>query len=135
MHWIKNNATERWNKRHNETVAPSDELLVLKSSYNTGWNYLNTKELTETILGFWTEWITRAKASNYSKEASFVMYSRQLYRLVDCHGDFLSSLRQPSMSTLMPDITKIGFHNHQMIVSKQCTANLFNLACTWKHIV
>lgn len=55
--WLEENIQVHWEKRLfvadiNQSAGDS-EVLVLKSVYNTAWNYFSAKELGDTILGTW----------------------------------------------------------------------------------
>src|ERR1700712_4434802 len=58
--WFKSNFTERWNKRLNVHERTPAEVLVLKTEYNTAWNYFNATEFGNTIFGYWRTWLDRA---------------------------------------------------------------------------
>ena len=43
--WLRQNVRERWDKRLAETPrAAASDVLVLKSEYNTAWNFFSAKE-------------------------------------------------------------------------------------------
>ena len=44
FHWLKDNITEQWTKRLNSAQVDKPEVLVLKSKFNTAWNYFNATE-------------------------------------------------------------------------------------------
>jgi hypothetical protein len=55
--WLKNNIEEQWNKCLQDNKGQCGQVLVLKSEFNTTWNYFNASELGKTILDFWCDWI------------------------------------------------------------------------------
>jgi hypothetical protein len=64
--WLKNNIQERWEKRLNDTRPHDNGVLILKSEFNTAWNYFSAIELGSTILGFWRDWLQHAEESAYN---------------------------------------------------------------------
>ena len=61
--WLKNNISKRWDSRFQTRNPESQpEVLVLKSEFNLAWNYFNAKELSNTIFGYWREWLMRAES-------------------------------------------------------------------------
>jgi hypothetical protein len=44
---------EQWNKRLNDNKGQRDQVLILKSEFNTAWDYFNASELGKTIIEFW----------------------------------------------------------------------------------
>jgi len=64
--WTKNNIQERWNKRLNNNKGQCNQVLVLKSEFNTAWDYFNASELGKTILDFWHDWLQHAEESSYN---------------------------------------------------------------------
>src|ERR1700724_329782 len=60
--WLRKYSAERWNKRLNEEKDSSrNEVLVLKSEFNTSWNYFSASQLGDTIIRFWRESLLRAE--------------------------------------------------------------------------
>ena len=129
--WLKDNITERWNKRLYVRPQNNTEVLVLKTEFNTAWNYFNATKLGDTILGFWRDWIVHAEEGRFS--VFFPQYS----------DDTGSVLARPELTTLVganapfviPDIRKINILNRRMIVSRKRTRNLFDLTTLWKNTV
>ena len=66
LYWTKNNIREKWEKHLNETPQQHDAVLVLKSKFNTMWNYFSASELGSTVLAFWHDWMQHAEASKYT---------------------------------------------------------------------
>ncbi|KAJ2983865.1 hypothetical protein NUW54_g10588 [Trametes sanguinea] len=68
--WTKRYLMERWEKRLSESTgdATSSDVLVLKSTYNTAWNYFSAKELGDEILGYWRSWCRTRLLTNSSVE-------------------------------------------------------------------
>jgi hypothetical protein len=133
--WIKDNITDRWVKRLNETRhKDTGDVLVLKSYFNTAWNYFSAHELGETILGYWRQWINHAAAGHFTP--IYPMFSGDPGELVGVIPKFLSEIVVPEGTSEIPDISKIpGFTNRRLIVSRRRTRNLFDLTNLWKNIV
>jgi hypothetical protein len=131
--WLRANITERWNKRLNEERRSADEVLVLKSSFNTAWNYFNAHELGETVLGYWREYITRAESGDFTPD--FPAYSTSCGSLETMPEAIASTVWTSEGQALMPDIRKIGILHRRTIVSRKRTRNLFDLTSLWKKTV
>jgi hypothetical protein len=107
---------------------------VLKSYFNTAWNYFSAHELGETIIGYWRQWLKHAAVGEYNLH--YPKFSDDFGELKDVSPDFLSEIRQTDKVTEIPDVSKIpGFTNRRMIVSRKRTRNLFDLTNLWKNIV
>ena len=133
--WVKNNMTERWQKRLNEVHRAEEpvEVLVLKSTFNTAWNYFSAKELGDTILGYWHEWILRAESGRYN--VLYPKFSAEAGELAGLPFDLGVEVDTTNGPALVPDIRKINILNRRMIVSRKRTRNLFDLTSLWKKIV
>jgi hypothetical protein len=135
-YWVKNNIKERWEKRLNITKPQHDAVLVLKSEFNTAWNYFSASELGNTILGYWRDWIQRAETGDYSIE--FPEFSQTRGDLEDT-DESLATLVKDSQGQghkfTVPDIRKLDILNRRMLVSRKRTRNLFDLTNLWKNIV
>ena len=132
--WLSDNIRERWNKRLSVTTErPADEVLVLKSVYNTAWNYFSARELGETVLGYWRDYITRAGSSDYN--VKFPMFSASHGGLDGVASDLCSEIETRDGRHLMPDVTKIDILNRRLITSRKRTRNLFDLTSLWKKTV
>ena len=132
LKWLKDNIATRWEKRLNEDVRRHDEVLVLKSSFNTAWNYFSATELGNTILGFWRDWLTHAEANTYN--IHFPRFSESTGDL-ETSADLEVQLTGSTGPYRLPDIRKIGILNRRMIVSRKRTRNLFDLTNLWKREV
>ena len=133
--WLKKYTAERWSKRLNVDVKDSAraEVLVLKSEFNTTWNYFSASQLGDTIIGFWREYLERAERDNYS--IKFPKFSSAAADLKDVPNDLTTLLHTRDGFCAVPDLRKIGFLNRRMIVSRKRTLNLFDLTTLWKKIV
>ncbi|KAL1657944.1 hypothetical protein GGF50DRAFT_68214 [Schizophyllum commune] len=138
---MRQNVRERWEKRLAETPrAAASDVLVLKSEYNTAWNFFSAKELGDTILGFWRRWCDNAEANTFNVlHPPFTAASGELSTSTD---DRVSTLMWvspegggPRYRAQVADIRKVGILNRRMIVSKKRTRNLFDLTSLWKKIV
>lgn len=138
--WVKKHLKERWEKRlseKDETRTESD-VLVLKSQYNTAWNYFNAKELGDTILGYWRDWHERADRGHNTLYTN-IDWPRPT-RIWEGIKDVDSALQTEVSDTvggtiLIPDMRKIGILNRRVIVSRKRGRNMFDLTNLWKKIV
>jgi hypothetical protein len=71
--WLSDHIRERWNKRLSVIERTTDEVLVLKSVFNTAWNYFSARELGETVLNYWRDYSIRAELDDYN--VKFPMFS------------------------------------------------------------
>lgn len=134
LEWLKNNIKERWNKRLNEDRPAPNEVLVLKSEFNTAWNYFSATELGNTVLGYWRDWINRAESNNYN--VIFPRFSGDSADLDSTPEELMLTVTESSGEEFfVPDIRKIGILNRRMIVSRKRTRNLFDLTSLWKKTV
>jgi hypothetical protein len=131
--WLKDNIKERWSKRLNEEKRVPDEVLVLKTEFNTAWNFFSAKELGDTVLGYWRDWLVAAENNRYS--IKFPKFSGSLGGLVEVPDDLCVVLDTDSGLSQVPDIRKIGILNRRMITSRKRTRNLFDLTSLWKKTV
>jgi hypothetical protein len=127
--WIKNNIQERWIKCFNDNKVQCDHVLVLKSEFNTTWDYFNASELGNTILGFWRDWLQHAKDNDFNMH--YPQYT------TDAAEDLTILVARPDGVSSIPGICKLDILNRRMIVSHKhtCTHNLFDLTNLWKKIV
>ena len=131
--WLKKNITERWSKRLNEEKRVPDEVLVLKTEFNTAWNFFSARELGETVLGYWRDWLINAELNQYS--IKFPKFSGSHGGLVDVPDDLCVVLDTDSGLHRVPDIRKIDILHRRMITSRKRTRNLFDLTSLWKKTV
>ena len=124
LHWLKDNITERWNKRLNIINVDKLEILVLKSKFNTAWNYFNATELGNNILGYWREWIECAEHHNF--DAEFPWFQDAIGN-VDPRSEHMLLVDEGPVGTFVLDIRKINILNRRVIVSHKRTCNLFDL--------
>lgn len=131
--WLSDNIRERWSKRLSVIERRPDEVLVLKSVFNTAWNFFSARELGETVLGYWREYNTRAETSDYN--IKFPMFSASHGGLDGVCSDLCTEITTVNGSHLMPDIRKINILHRRMITSRKRTRNLFDLTSLWKKTV
>src|SRR6201999_3554912 len=115
--WTKDHIQERWEKRLIVNNQETADVLVLKSEFNTAWNYFNATELGNTILGFWREWITRAKSGTLTGPL-YPDFGDLQGDLTDADPDLLAGIKRADGSFVeVPDIRKIGIFGRKTIVS------------------
>ena len=139
--WVKDNFTKRWESRLREhdaeasSSAGTDGVFVLKSTYNTAWDWFSAKELGDIVIGYWKQWLAAAESNRYS--IRYPKFSGDTGGLGNTFpADLLVRVEVPGGNVSMPDIRKIpGFLNRRMIVSRKRTRNLFDLTGLWKKTV
>lgn len=134
VNWTRSNIATRWQNRLSDTQRPHEDLLVLKSSFNTAWNYFNAKELGDTVLGYWRGWLAAAESNNYS-----IRYPAFSDDMGDLSGTdqarCVSVLNFQGQLSHVPDVRTIAMANRKIIVSRKRTRNLFDLTSLWKKTV
>ncbi|KAH7916986.1 hypothetical protein BV22DRAFT_990151, partial [Leucogyrophana mollusca] len=133
--WLQNNIKERWEKRLDvsQQGQPAD-VLVLKTEYNTAWNYFNAKDLTDTMFGYWRTWLDKADRREFNSE--FPEPPEDYEDEVDCHARLSTRFGTSYDDSLyIPDLRKIDILNRRIITSRKRTRNLFDLTGLWKKIV
>jgi hypothetical protein len=135
--WTKENFAKRWQSRLSEkptTKADDHEhLFVLKTVFNTAWDYFNAKEVENSLISYWREWLARAEDNRYS--IAFPEPDADLGDLAGTASELCLEVRSKQGVIPMPDIRKIGFDKARMIVSRKRTRNLFDLTNLWKKTV
>ena len=125
-HWLKDNITERWNKRLSVVKVDKPEVLVLKSKFNTAWNYFNATELGNNILGYWREWIEHADKHQF--DAEFPWFKETLGD-VDPRSEHMLFIDEGPIGSFVPDIRKINILNRRMLVSRKRTRKIGRASC------
>ena len=67
-YWINKYKQERWSKRLSEETKETHEVLILKTQFNTTWNYFSALQLSDHIFGYWRGWIDQAKTGSFNIE-------------------------------------------------------------------
>ena len=132
FHWLKDNITEWWNKQLSVIKVDKPEVLVLKSKFNTAWNYFNTTELGNNILGYWQDWIEHANKHQF--DAEFPWFNETLGH-VNLRSEHMLFVDEGPIGSYVPDTRKINILNRWMLVSRKQTCNLFDLTNLWKNNV
>jgi hypothetical protein len=140
---MKDNIAERWKNRLGTTRRNDDTegVLVLKSTYNTAWNYFSAKQLGDAVIGTWRQEIFLATEDpalhslEKSERDRYVFPSGNLMGLTSVSPELETEFWTAEGPKRMPDITKLGFLDRRMIVSRKRTKNLFDLTSLWKKTV
>jgi hypothetical protein len=140
MHWLKENYNVRWEKRlsvvHN-TAAVADDVLVLKTEYNTAWNWFHASEFGDTILGYWREYCERYEAGKFNHEFPPPIDTDQNTGIgeVAMPSQSMSWWKTSDECFSIPDIRKINILDRRIITSRRRTKNLFDFTSLWKKLV
>jgi hypothetical protein len=108
------------------------DILVLKTEYNLAWNYFSAKELGDSIMNYWREWLNRLDSGKFDTE-----YPPPL---TNDYGDIKG---QPDWFGECPDGTIVfGYNlrntnifNQRVITSCKRTVNLSNYTNLWKKVI
>lgn len=136
-YWLKDNFTKRWeNRLIVKDQSDAADVLVLKSSFNTAWNYFNAHELGETVLGYWRTWMDQAANNHFDYNSGMGRDDGDIGGLHGTDPQFLTEVQTNVGTTvMMPDIRKLDILNRRMIVSRKRKRNLFDLTSFWKKTV
>ena len=135
MKWMRDNFRVRWEKRlsvNSDVEREHNDVLVLKSEFNTAWNYFQAHELGDVVLGYWRTWMNQADNDQFDAQAGYYRYDASIGGLEDIDRELCSPVRTSDGLVMMPDIRKLDILNRRMIVSRKRTKNLFDLTGLWK---
>jgi hypothetical protein len=148
--WLKKYSKEKWTKRlcvtRQEGGQSASDLLVLKSEYNLAWDYFSATGLGETMTRTWKNGIDASlsdtlfvpDSSDFNNEKyGWQISDSNAMSLFDCDSELLTRFRVTDGDGVaeMPDLSKLGFLNKRVIVSKKRTRNLYDLTSLWKKTV
>ena len=129
--WTRKNLHQRWEERLSVHEKPQHGgVLVLKSEFNTAWNYFNARELGEQITGYWSEWLDRAARGAYN-----AAYPAFVGEETGTGENWIPISAPDGFVRSVPDIRKVKLFNARWIVSRKRTNNLGDLASLWKKTV
>jgi len=77
MKWIKDNFKTCWEKCisvNSNVDREHDDMLVLKSEFNTAWNYFSAHELGDVVLEYWWTWMNQANNDHFDNNAGYYRY-------------------------------------------------------------
>jgi len=135
MKWMKDNFRGRWEKRisvSSNAEREHNDVLVLKSSFNTAWNYFSAHELGDVVLGYWRTWSIQAAENHFDNDKGFYRFDSSIGDLELVHLELCSVYNSSDGPVMMPDIHKLDILNRRMIVSRKRTQNIFDLTSLWK---
>jgi len=133
LNWTRLNIGQRWQNRLRDNRREHGDVLVLKSEFNTAWDYFSAKELGDTVLGYWRGWLAAAESGNFSiRYPAFSGDLGDLELVEPARCVVVNSSTGPSP---VPDVRTIGLASRKLIVSRKRTRNLFDLTSLWKHTV
>ena len=135
--WCRTNIQERWEKRYASRIIPEHDegVLVLKSQFDDHWNWFSATKLGETVVGYWKEWLERARSNNYSAEFPPVD-PEDSHDINDVqNGLHLVVTDVAGETAWTPDLSRIGVLGRRWIVSRKRTTNILDLTNVWKKTV
>ena len=142
--WLKKHYKERWEKRLNlsnqeaKSLDDKAQVLVLKTKFNTAWNYFSASEFGDTILGYWREWLERADRRDFNTK--FPPPSEEDFEF---SGLCTPGVVRPVIHMQYPvstgkyiaDVGKLSISKAKVITSRKRTRNLLDLTNLWKKVV
>lgn len=123
VNWTQNNIAAHWQNHLSDNRCEHKDLLVLKSEFNTAWNYFSTRELGDTVLGYRHSWLAAVESNRYS--AWCLMFTSDSGNLEDTDLMHCVTVGTPMGPCPILDIQTIGFANCRMIVLQNRMQNLF----------
>lgn len=142
--WLSDNMSERWKKRldtSNQSKDDTEGVFILKTTYNTAWNYFSAKQLGDSVIGTWKREVflstldPNLNSLDNKERIAYLHPSASWAGLSSVSPDFLTDFWTADGPRPMPDISKLGFLNNRFIVSRKRTKNLFDLTSLWKKTV
>ena len=132
--WRRNKLKERWDNRLSQKEEETDAVLVLKTEFNTAWNFFGATALGDTILGYMRSWLYFAERMEFSPE--FPPVPPGYNDDVESRTRFLmETVRSDRTPIDVPDLRRTDILDRRMLVSRKRTTQLFDLASLWKKIV
>jgi len=135
LKWMKDNFKVRWEKRisvSSNAEHEHNDVLVLKSSFNTAWNYFSAHELGDVVLGYWRTWCIQAAENHFNSNEGFYRFDSSIGDLELVDPELCSEYHSSDGPVMMPDIRKLDILNRRFIVSRKRTRNIFDLTSLWK---
>lgn len=137
--WTNSNMQERWAKRlGTPTTGAPEGVLVLKTSFNTAWNYFSAKELGDTVIGYWRDWFTNQELAHEQGRfppMDFPQTTGDFGDLEEVDGSLKTAVKTTDGLLEIPDIRKLDIFKRRWITSRKRTRNLFDLTGLWKRTV
>lgn len=133
--WRKEKQRERWDNRLRVEKWDKPDVLVLKSSFNTAWNYFSAKELGNTMFDYLRIWTEKAKRRDYSFEYPPRPSGYPLVQMATVTKGLFLSVDDRGQEYRVPDFEAMGISNRKVIVSRKRTFNLYDTVNLWKKIV
>jgi len=133
VNWTRSNIGQRWQNRLRDNRREHGNVLVLKSEFNTAWNYFSASELGDTVLGYWRGWLAAAESNQFN--IRYPAFSGDLGDLEDVEAARCVVVNTSTGPSPIPDVRTIGLANRKLIVSRKRTRNLFDLTSLWKKTV
>ena len=133
-YWIREKIQERWENRHSTKSEGHDAILVLKSQFNTAWEFLNVTTLGDTILGYMRSWLYRAERMEFSPEFPPEPVGYE----TDCDpmSRFsMETVRADGTRYYVPDLRRTDILDRRVLVSRKRTQQLSDIVSLWKKIV
>jgi hypothetical protein len=149
--WTQKYIEERWHKRlsvdSRDKPGPRDDVLVLKTEYNTAWNFFSAAELGNTILGYWSEWLKRAETQDYNSEFPRCPPRTGDVECAPLYGTSIPVIPEeanepgvlPDLGKgaqghhwYVPDVRKLSIARSRTITSRKRVRNLMDLTNSWK---
>jgi hypothetical protein len=134
LSWKKNKLKERWDNRLSLPEQETGTVLVLKTEFNTAWDFFSATKLGDTILGYMRSWLYKAERMEFSHE--FPPEPASYSSDVNAVPQFdLRTVSGNGTELLVPDLRRTDILDRRMLVSRKRTTQLSDLTSLWKKIV
>ena len=132
--WARDKLYTRWESRISPRVEDEGNVLVLKTHFNTTWDFFDVHELGSTIAGYMRTWLDKAERMEFSPE--FPPEPENYGHDVQPGPTMaLRTLSDAGIDLWVPDIRKTDILQRRWLVSRRRTKNLFDITGLWKKIV
>src|SRR6185369_8701728 len=143
---FRREAQKQYRERLREGVQDAvprtnEEVIVLKSEFNSAWNHFSAKELGDTVFKTWHTYLQEAERGEFT---TFPNVSTDVMDLALCEEDLMTEVvNDPRLpvghrfrSVNLPDIRKLGFGSQaRWLVSRRRTVQLKDFVSHWKKLV
>lgn len=149
--WFRQYATKKWEARLLTRAVSEDPILVVKTEFNTAWDWFSIKSLEDTIMHKLNRYRNDFVSGVYGTQNTPVYQDRLTEWLVPAHApaeDVLEHLGLPREALLVRDVDVVGgvkaesagildlgnyvMGNARWLVSRKRTQNFADLASLWR---
>lgn len=152
--WTKQYATKKWETRLSSTIVATDPVLVVKTEFNTAWEWFNIKELRSSIMQRlgrfrddfefnrdghttrlmhqdWLDTVIVGSKADVTRRAEQIGLPERA--LVWSTSNVMAQSDVPTQADVaVLDLGNFVMGNARWLLSRKRTANFADLAATWR---